>query len=94
MSYSAKNHKTPGGEIDVIGGSLQVASGGKIQVLTGGAITPNSGTQAAHIADAVVAHALNETFSDTEVEGALDALGVKINAILAALEGAGILASS
>ena len=39
------------------------------------------------ITDAVVAHALNATFSDTEVEGALDALGVKINLIIDALEG-------
>src|SRR5678816_2968419 len=31
----------------------------------------------AHIADASVAHALNATFSDTEVEAALNALGTK-----------------
>jgi hypothetical protein len=41
-----------------------------------------------------VAHALNATFSDTEAEAALNALGTKINAILAALEANGILASS
>jgi hypothetical protein len=51
-------------------------------------------TQAANITDASTAHALNATFSDTEVETALNALGTKINAILAALEGAGIVASS
>lgn len=44
------------------------------------------------IADASVAHALNATFSDTEVEAALNALGAKINAIIAALEAAGLLA--
>ena len=43
------------------------------------------------IANAVVAHALNATFSDTEVESALNALGVKINAILTALENSGII---
>jgi hypothetical protein len=48
----------------------------------------------AHIADAVVAHALNSTFSDTEAEAALNALGVKINAIIDALEANGILAAS
>ena len=48
----------------------------------------------AHIADAVVAHALNSTFSDTEAESALNALGVKINAIIDALEANGILAAS
>jgi len=35
--------------------------------------------------DAETAHALNAVFSDTEVEGALDALGAKINEILAKL---------
>jgi hypothetical protein len=46
---------------------------------------------AAAIADASVAHALNSTFSDVEVEAALDAIGGKVNSIIAALEGAGIL---
>lgn len=50
--------------------------------------------QAANITDASTAHALNATFSDTEVETALNALGTKINAIIAALEGAGIAASA
>lgn len=44
------------------------------------------------ITDASVAHALNSTFSDTEVEGALNALGGKVNAILAALRANGIVA--
>jgi hypothetical protein len=48
----------------------------------------------AHIADASVAHALNATFSDTEVEAALNALGVKLNAVIAALQANGILAAS
>lgn len=39
-----------------------------------------------HIADANVAHTIDETFSNTEVKAALDALGGKINAILKALE--------
>lgn len=51
-------------------------------------------TQQATIADASVAHALNSTFSDTEVEAALNALGVKINAILTALEAHGLLADA
>ncbi len=49
-------------------------------------------SQAASIADASVAHALNATFSDTEVETALNALGTKINLILAALDTAGLTA--
>lgn len=43
------------------------------------------------ITDASVAHALNATFSDTEVETALNALGTKINAIIAVLEAKGII---
>jgi len=43
------------------------------------------------VANAVVAHALNATFSDTEVEAALNALGVKINALLDILEAHGLM---
>ncbi len=53
-----------------------------------------AGAQATKIADASVAHDVNATFSDTEVEAALNALGTKINAIIDALEGFGISASS
>ena len=46
------------------------------------------------INNASVAHALNASFSDTEVEAALNALGTKINSILAVLRTNGIIASS
>lgn len=46
----------------------------------------------AAVANASVAHALNATFSDTEVEAALNALGTKLNAVLAALRSANIIA--
>lgn len=46
------------------------------------------------ITNASVAHALNASFSDTEVEAALNALGTKINSILAVLRTNGIIASS
>lgn len=49
-----------------------------------------AGTPVADITDASVAHALNATFSDTEVEAALNALGAKINLILDALDEFGI----
>ena len=43
-----------------------------------------TGVTLAHLtADATTAHALNPTFSDTEVEAALDALGTKLNAVIA-----------
>ena len=43
------------------------------------------------IANASVAHALNATFSDTEVEAALNAMGTKVNSILTALRNSGII---
>lgn len=48
--------------------------------------------QQAAVADASTAHALNATFSDVEVETALNALGTTINTLIARLETAGILA--
>lgn len=47
-----------------------------------------------NVADASVAHALNSTFSDVEVEAALNALGVKINAVLDVLEAHGLMVQS
>lgn len=43
------------------------------------------------ITDASEAHALNSSFSDTEVETALNALGAKINLILDELRDRGII---
>lgn len=101
--YSAKIHIKQdadelviesGGEVGVeSGGKVGVESGGEVDIKTGGKILAN-GTQANHIADASTAHDLNATFSDTEVEAALNALGTKINAILVAIEGAGITKTS
>lgn len=55
-----------------------------LEAVTGATIP--SGTQQAHIANASVAHSLNATFSNTEVQNALDALGAVINAILLVIE--------
>lgn len=49
------------------------------------------GADNAAITDASTSHALNATFSDTEVETALNALGTKMNLILAALRANGII---
>ena len=62
--------------------------GNEIVVGAGGKIT-NAGTQAATIADVA---ALTGGESPTEAE--FNALATKFNAVLAALEGVGILASS
>ena len=50
------------------------------------------GKTGAAITDASTTHALNATFSDTEVEAALNALGGKVNSILAVLRTNGIIA--
>lgn len=52
------------------------------------------GLTALAIDDASVAHTLNATFSDTEVEGALDALGGTVNDILAVLRTNGLIAEA
>lgn len=61
-----------------------------VDTTNAGAAVKGTLTPEASISDAVVAHALNSTFSDTEVEAALDALGVQINAILDVLDAAGL----
>lgn len=55
---------------------------------------PLIGSQQALVADASTAHALNATFSDTEAEAALNALGTKINSILDILEAHGLMADA
>lgn len=83
MSYQGKVYRAQGGD------NLVVASGGSIQVLTGGKILPNGGTQATAIADAT---ALTGGESPTEAEH--NTIITKLNSVLAALRGAGIIASS
>lgn len=63
-----------------------------VDTTTAGASRIVSVTPSADIADASVAHALNSTFSDTEAEAALNALGVKINLILDVLDAYGMTA--
>lgn len=87
MSYQPGIYKEQGGNVLVV----KAWDGASIKSQSAAAATP---AQTAHIADAVVAHDLNSTFSDTEAEAALDALGAKVNAILVALENAGITARS
>lgn len=61
---------------------LVVANGGSIKVETGGTILPNSGTQAAHIADL----ATNVSFTTGHAAA--------FNSVLTALENIGVLATS
>jgi hypothetical protein len=80
---NAKVHKPQNGD------QLVVESGGSIQVKTGGKMLPNSGTQAVHIADGTAI-----TGGEAPTEAEHNALMTKVNGILAALRGVGILASS
>lgn len=54
---------------------------------------PLVGAQQTAITDASESHALADTFDDAEAEAALNALGGKVNAILAALRNHGLIAS-
>lgn len=75
-TYSPKVYRAQGGE------GLVVASGGSIKMETGGKILPNSGTQAAHIA--------NITTTGTFSTG----ICAKIQSLIAANRAVGILATS
>lgn len=72
--------------------TLTTPATGSINMATGAQLKAN-GTQASAILDAEVAHDVNSTFDDTEVEAALDAVGTTINSILTALRGVGIIAT-
>lgn len=63
-----------------------------LQAATGAVIA--SGTTFSKITDASVAHSINATFSNTEVASALNALGVKINLLIDAIEAFKISSSS
>lgn len=65
------------------GSAMVVGNGGSIVMQTGSAIVPNSETQASHIADVSTA-----TIAWTTAEKG------RVNTLLAAIEGVGILATS
>lgn len=81
MSYQPKVRRLQGGNV------LEVVAGGEIRIGSGGQVTAD-GTQASAIADAT---AITGGESPTEAEH--NTALTKINAILAALRGAGIVAS-
>lgn len=94
MSYNAKIRRLQGGNV------LEVVTGGEIR-LNGGTIT-NNGTQATAIVsltDSTTGTA-NDTvadvgaaFSQSAINNNFADLAAKVNAILAALRGAGIIAT-
>lgn len=89
---NVKNFKEQGGEVMAIGGELKI-SGGKVTA---------DGTQASHIDDLLITTDLTGVDTGTDmtaaqaaqIEADLAAIETKLNAILAALEGVGIIASS
>ena len=93
MSYNAKNYVEQGGDVTVIGGELNVAAGGKIS---------KAGIQADNIADLTITANLDGITTSVPMtadqaaalEVDLAAIAIKMNAILAALEGVGILKTS
>lgn len=68
---------------------LSMASGGVIKI---NSVQVIKGQESA-ITDAVVAHNMPPTYDDTSIEGALNALGGKINSILGAMRNHGLIAS-
>lgn len=64
-----------------------------LNVLPGGALKAN-GTQASHVADAKVDYTTGDLDAESEVIAAFNTTNGKVNAILAALEGVGILKTS
>lgn len=79
MSYNTKVYRKQDGD------ELVIESGGKITA---------AGTQASHIADAKTDYTTGDLDVEAEIIAAANTTNTKLNAILAALEGVGILASS
>jgi len=86
MPYEPKVYRDKGGN------RLVVESGGEIQLKTGGKVVPNSGTQAAAIADAPAGGA-GATAGAYDTAANRDAMIASVNSILAALRAAGIIAT-
>lgn len=100
MTANVSNYIEQGGEVTVIGGELRIESGAAIT---------NGGTQASAIADITLVYTSNDpnitpdgtvTIADgstptvDELLEYCEELEVKVEGILAALRGAGIIASS
>jgi hypothetical protein len=71
----------------------RIAGGDQLDVASGGVISAD-GTQASHIAAASVAYTTGDLDAESEVIAALNTTNGKINSILVALEGVGILKTS
>lgn len=86
-SYGAKVYRVQGGD------TIVVKDGGVINVEAGGEIRDDD-TQASHIADQKTDYGAGDLDIEAEIIAAFNATNAALNAVLAALEGAGILATS
>lgn len=77
MSYQPKNYKADGGDTQVFGGK----------------VVPSTGTQASAITAAKVDYGTGDVDDTTKLAAAFNASNGKINDILVALRGVGIIAS-
>ena len=68
-------------------------SGGEIKMNSGGKIT-SAGTQASNIADAKTDYTTGDLDAESEIIAAINTTNTKINSILTALEGVGLIAGS
>lgn len=95
MSYQPKIYKKDGGDTQVVasGGEVQVESGGELNIASGGTISA-AGTQASTITDAKTDYTTGNLDAESEVIAAVNATNTKLNAVIAALKGVGILASA
>lgn len=75
-------------------GTQSIWQNENVLVSTLNGATPAVGTAGVAITAASEAHALNATFSDVEVETALNALGAKINLLITRMEAYGMLAAN
>lgn len=75
------------------GNVLVVTAAGELRVETGGKVTAN-GTQASAVTDAKTNYTTGDLDTEAKIIAAFNATNTKINAILAALRGVGVIASS
>lgn len=103
MSYITKTYKDDGGDVINVadggeiavaeGGVVSIADGGEISITSGGTITA-AGTQAANIVAAKADYTAGDLDAESEIIIALNLTNTKLNSVITALKGVGILASS
>lgn len=83
--HNTKNYEQQGGATWTVGGTLDIAAGGKITA---------DGTQAAAVTALKTTYTTGNLDTEAEIITALNATNTAVNAIITALNGAGILAAA